>query len=89
MGRYPNIPHDKGLTAMRKALDLRKDKKLSTDSLIELAEAVLKNTIFEHNPSFYKQLRGTAIGKKWSHRMLRISWLILIKDFLVIVTFRF
>ena len=49
---------------MRKALDLRKDKRTSTESLIELAECVLKNNIFEHNLSFYKQLRGTAIGTK-------------------------
>ena len=63
-GFYPNIPHDEGLIAMRKALDLRKDKRISTESLIELAECVLKNNIFEHNLSFYKQLRGTAIGTK-------------------------
>ena len=47
---------------MRKALDVREDKTVSTDSLIELAECVLKNKIFEHNTSSYKQLRGTAIG---------------------------
>ena len=40
-------------------------KTVSTDSLIELAECVLKNNIFEHNSSStYKQLRGTAIGTK-------------------------
>ena len=64
VGLYPNIPHDEGLTAMRKALDLRKDKGISTKPLVELAECVLKNNIFEHNLSFYKQLRGTAIGSK-------------------------
>ena len=61
---YPNIPHDEGSIAMRKALGLAKDKIISTESLIELAECVLKNNIFEHNLSFYKQLRGTAIGTK-------------------------
>ena len=61
---YPNIRHDEGLITMRDALDLRKDKRNSTESLIELAEYVLKNNIFEHNLSFYKQLRGTAIGTK-------------------------
>ena len=59
---YPNIPHNEGL--MRKALDLRKDKRILTEFLIGLAECVLKNNIFEHNLSFYKQLRGTAIGTK-------------------------
>ena len=54
VGLYPHIPHDEGLIVMRKALE----------SLNELAECVLKNNIFEHNLSFYKQLRGTAIGTK-------------------------
>ena len=49
---------------MRKALDAREDKTVSTDSLIDIAECVLKNNIFEHNTLFYKQLRGTAIGTK-------------------------
>ena len=47
---------------MRKALDAREDKIILT--LIELAECILKNKIFEHNTSFYKQLRRTAIGTK-------------------------
>ena len=64
VGLYPNIPHEDGLVAMRKALDAREDKTVSTDSLIELVECVLKNNKFEHNTSFYKQLRGTAIGTK-------------------------
>ena len=62
MGLYSNIPHVDGLVAMRKALDAQKDKTVSTDSLIALAECVLKNNIFEHNTSFHKQLSGTAIG---------------------------
>ena len=49
---------------MKKAPDLRKDKRISTESLIELEEWVLKNNIFEHNLSFYKQQIGTAIGTK-------------------------
>ena len=50
-----------GLVAMPKALDAGEDGTVSTDSVIELAECVLKNNIFEHNISFYKQLRGTVI----------------------------
>ena len=61
---YPNIHHEEGLIAIRKALDTRKDKTISTDSLIELAECVLKINIFEHNKSVFKQLRGTTIGTK-------------------------
>ena len=47
VGLYPNIPHDEGLVAMMKALDLTGDKRISTESFIELAECVL------HCPLFY------------------------------------
>ena len=54
------------MIAIRKELDTRKDKAISTDTLIELAECVLKNNIFEYDKSVFKQLRGinrgTAIG---------------------------
>ena len=40
IGQYPNIPFDEGLTGMRKALDLRKEKRISTESLIELGGCV-------------------------------------------------
>ena len=33
VGLYLNIPHEDGLVAMRKALDAREDKTVSTDSL--------------------------------------------------------
>ena len=39
VGLYPNIPHEDGLVTIRKALDQREDKTVSTDSLIELANA--------------------------------------------------
>ena len=64
MSLYPNISHEDGLVAMRKALDALEDQTVSTHSLTELAECILKNNIFEHNTSSYKQLRGTAIGTK-------------------------
>ena len=64
VGLYPNIPHDEGLKAVRNALDSREDKTISTESLLELAECVLKNNIFEQNTKFFKQVRGTAIGTK-------------------------
>ena len=47
VGLCLNIPYDERLMAMRKALDLRKDKNNSTESLIEWAECVLKSNIFE------------------------------------------
>ena len=64
VGLYPNIPHDESLAAMKEALNNREDQSVSTDSLMELAECVLKNNIFEHNSETYKQVQGTAIGTK-------------------------
>ena len=58
VGLYPNIPHEEVLIAIRKALDTRKDKTISADSLTELPECDLKNNIFEHDKSLFKQLRG-------------------------------
>ena len=64
VGLYPNIQHEGGLAVIKEALDKRDDKSISTETLMELAECVLKNNIFEHNEDLYKQLRGTAIGTK-------------------------
>ena len=62
VGLYPIIPHKEGLEAIWKALDKREGKIISTDSLILLAECVLKNNVFEHDMRYFKQLNGTAIG---------------------------
>ena len=89
VGLYPNIPHDDGLIAIRKAVDLQKDKRISAEAVIELVEYILKNNIFERN-LFYKQLRGTAIGTNMAppYAIVLESWVILKKYFLMIVTFR-
>ena len=44
---YPNIPHKEGLSALRKRLDNRMEKYISSDTLCDLAEVVLKNNIFK------------------------------------------
>ena len=64
VGLYPNIPHKEGLEALKTVLDGREDKTVSTESLIELTQCVLKNNIFKHNSQIYRQLQGTAIGTK-------------------------
>ena len=66
VGLYPNIPHKEGLETIRKALDKQEDQTISTDSLILLAECVLKNNVFEHNMRYFKQLNGTAMGTKFA-----------------------
>ena len=39
---------------------------MSTESLMQLAEVVLRNTYFEFNDKFKKQKEGTAIGTKFT-----------------------
>ncbi|XP_057296197.1 uncharacterized protein LOC130625148 [Hydractinia symbiolongicarpus] len=64
LGLYPNIPHQDGLAALHRVLDVREDKSVSTETLMDLAECVLQNNVFEHNNRFFRQLQGTAIGTK-------------------------
>ena len=49
VGLYPNIPHDEGLSALRKRLGERYEKDVSTETLVELEELVSKNNIFNFN----------------------------------------
>ena len=37
-----------------------------TESLILLAGSVLKNSVFEHNTRYFKQLQGRTIGNKFA-----------------------
>lgn len=64
VGLHSIILHEFGLVAMCKVLDAREDETISTDSLNDLEECVLKNNVFEQNTSFYEPLSGTTIGNK-------------------------
>lgn len=55
VGVYPTIPHDEGLSALRKRLSERDEKDVSTDTLVELAESVLKSSIFSFNEKSKKR----------------------------------
>ena len=66
VGLYPNIPHGEGLASLRSLLETRDNKQISSDALTELAEVVLKNTIFEFDETTFKQKRGTAMGTKFA-----------------------
>ena len=65
-GLYPSIPHDSGLETLKKVLDNRENKKISTDDLTKMAEFVLKNNYFELNGKVKNQISGTAIGTKFA-----------------------
>ena len=43
VGLFPNIPHEEGLSTLRKRLDESDKKEVSADTLVQLAELVLKN----------------------------------------------
>ena len=62
VGLYSNIPNDKGLLALRKRLDEREEKDVSTGTLVELAELVLKNNIFNFNEKTSKQKKAHQLG---------------------------
>ena len=66
VGLYPNIPHSEALNSLRRFLELRNNKQISSDTLIELAEIVLKNNFFEFDQKTFKQVRGTTIGTKFA-----------------------
>ena len=72
VGLYPNIPHDEGLSALRKRLDLRQEKDVTTSTLVELAEVVLKNNIFTFMEKTSKQKRGRAIGTKMLYSIIYV-----------------
>ena len=51
---------------LRKQLDLRQEKDVTTSTLVELAEVVLKNNVFTFMEKTLKQKQGTAIGTKFA-----------------------
>ena len=88
---YPNIPHDEGMSVLQKRLELRREKKVSTSTLVKLTKVVLKNNVFTFGKKALKQLRGTAIETKfaspYSIRFMRkleeeILWAVELKSYI-------
>ena len=48
----------------KEGIDVRQDKTVSTDSLMDLPSLVLKNNHFEFDQKYYLQKQGTVIGTK-------------------------
>ena len=65
VGLYPHIPHDEGLTAVRKALNNRCVSEIPANDIVDLTELVLKNNNFEFDGKLCLQKRGTAMGLEW------------------------
>ena len=66
MQDYIQAPHEEDLSALRKRLETQKDKYVSTDTIIDLAELVLKSNIFTFGKKTLRQKRETAIGTKFA-----------------------
>ena len=63
---YPKIPLGEGLASLRKFLETRDNKQISSDTFMELAEVVLKSKILEFDEKTFKQNHETAIGMKFA-----------------------
>ena len=63
--RYPNILHEESLASLRRFLDGKTEKKVTIETLVELAEIVLKNNIIQLSKTL-KQFSGKATGIKFS-----------------------
>ena len=50
---YPHIPHNEGLKSVREALNNRENSEIPTDTIVDLAELVLRNNNFEFNENHY------------------------------------
>ena len=70
VGLYPNIPHEERLSALRKRLDLRQKKDVTTSALVELAEVVFKNDIFTLKEKSGVQL----LVQNLLHRIVYCLW---------------
>ena len=64
-GLYPNIPHEEGLSALRKRLDNWKEKYISYDILCDLPKVSPKSNIIKFCRKVFKQKRRTVIGTKF------------------------
>ena len=61
---YTSIPHDGALKACEHFLDKRSNRTISTSTLLQLIELVLKMTTFHFNGRYFPQKQGIAMGTK-------------------------
>ena len=75
VGLYPNIPYSEGLTFLRRALELRDNKQISSDTLIELAETVLKTIFFNSMKKLLNRYVEPQLEQSLHLHMLFCLWL--------------
>ena len=74
VGLYPNIPHEEGLSALTKRLETRKEKYVSTDTIIDLAEVVLKITYLHSGKRHLSKNGGLLLVQNLHLRIAFYSW---------------
>ena len=75
VGLYPNIPHSEGLNSLRRFLELRNNKQISSDTLIEVAEIVLKSNFFEFDQKILNKYVELQLEQSLHLHMLLCLWL--------------
>ena len=81
VGLYPNIPHSAGLTSLRRVLEFRDNKEIPSDTLIELAEIVLKTTFFNSMKKLLNRYVEPQLEQSLHLHMLFCLWLTKRKKF--------
>ena len=71
VGLYQNNSYEESLSVLRKRLDNRMEKYISSDTLCDLAETVLKNNFGKKT---LKQKRETGIGTKFEPSYSILLW---------------
>ena len=75
LGLYPSIPHEAGLRALKKVLNKRREKQISSEDLVKMAEFVLEKNYFQFNAHFKNQILGMVIGIKLAPNIHAFSWM--------------
>ena len=75
VGLYPNIPHSEGLNSPRRFLELRDNKQISSDTLIELTEIVLKTTFLNSIKKLLSSYAELQLKQSLCLHMLFCLWL--------------
>ena len=63
---YPDMPKEEGLTLLKRFLNARTENKVTTETLVVLAEIDLKNAIFQGSEKTLKQMWSTEICTKFA-----------------------
>ena len=64
---YTSIPHEEGLASLRHFLDNRPTPQIpSTDFLVDLSRLILTKNAFSFNDRFFLQIKGCAMGSRFS-----------------------